>query len=98
MKTSLLDIGILLFAIGCGSGKLSPKAARLIEGNDVNVTDCALVQRVTGTASTSDSEAETHAKNAAREKAAALGATHLRWIVPCCTSVEADAYRCDLPD
>ena len=28
----------------------------------------------------------------------AAGATHVRWIVPCCSYVERDAYKCDMPE
>ena len=99
MKRSTLLISIVaLGAIACGSKTLSPAAASIREGNESDLTDCTYLQKVQGTASDSDSNAATHAKNAAREQAAALGATHIRWIVPCCTSVEADAYRCDVPE
>jgi len=97
MKRSPLPI-VALCVIACGSKSLSPAAARIREGNESDLTDCALLQRVKGTASDSDSNAETTAKNKAREEAAALGATHIKWIIPCCTSVEAEAYRCDVPD
>jgi hypothetical protein len=92
----LVIVGVCVIA--CGSKSMSPAAARIKEGSDTELTDCAFLQRVSGTASDSDSNAERTAKNAAREEAAKLGATHLKWIVPCCTSVEAEAYRCDLPD
>lgn len=87
-----------LLAIACGSSSLSPAAARIREGTESDLADCSFLQKVKGTASDSDSNAATTAKNAAREQAATLGATHVRWIVPCCTSVEAEAYRCDLPE
>jgi hypothetical protein len=89
---------VALFAVACGSKTLSPAAARIREGTESDLADCTFLQKVQGAASDSDSNAATHAKNAAREQAAAIGATHIRWIVPCCTSVEADAYRCDVPD
>jgi hypothetical protein len=99
MKSSPSSIWIVgLFVLGCGSQSLSPGAARLREGNESDLTDCAFLQKVQGKADEGDSDAASTAKNAARERAAALGATHLRWIVPCCTYVEAEAYRCDLPD
>lgn len=99
MKSSSLRIWIVgLLAVACGSNTLSPAAARIRDGAESDLSDCAFLQRVKGTASDSDKNAATHAKNAAREQAASLGATHVRWIVPCCTSVEAEAYRCDLPD
>jgi len=81
--------------VGCGSNK--PSAAHIKEGTDLELTDCKQLERVNGSASSSDSKAEEHAKNQARERAAALGATHVRWIVPCCTYVEAATYRCDTP-
>ncbi len=87
-----------VFAVACGSKSLSPGAARIREGTESDLADCTFLQKVHGTASDSDSHAATHAKNAAREEAAGLGATHVRWIVPCCTSVEAEAYRCDVPE
>jgi hypothetical protein len=87
-----------LFGMACGSSSPSPAAARIREGSDLELTDCAFLQKVQGRASDSDSKAETHAKNAAREQAASIGATHVKWIVPCCTYVEAEAYRCDTPD
>jgi hypothetical protein len=94
MKHSLL-VGLL--GLACGGSKLSPAAARIIEGDETNLTDCTPLQKVKGTAS-EGGNAETIAKNQAREQAAKIGATHLRWIVPCCTYVEADAFRCDAPD
>ncbi len=89
---------IALCVIACGSNKVSPAAARILEGDELQLTDCAVLQRVNGSASTNDSDAELHAKNAAKEQAAKLGATHVRWIVPCCSYVEAIAYRCDAPE
>lgn len=98
MNGSSLRIGIVLFAVACGSKSPSPAAASIREGNESDLADCTFLQKVQGTASDSDGNAATTAKNAARERAAAIGATHIRWIVPCCTSVEAEAYRCDLPE
>jgi hypothetical protein len=89
---------VSLFGMACGSSSLSPAAARIREGSDLELTDCAFLQKVQGTASDSDRQAEKHAKNAAREQAAEIGATHIKWIVPCCTYVEAEAYRCDTPE
>lgn len=97
MKRSLLSI-VSLCAMACGSSSLSPAAARLHEGDESDLSDCAFLQKVHGEAGDGDSDAEVHAKNKAREEAASLGATHIRWIIPCCTSVEAEAYRCDVPD
>ena len=98
MTRNALILIIGLSAIACGSKSLSSKAASIREGADADLTDCTYLQKVQGTASENDSNAATHAKNKAREEAAALGATHIKWIIPCCTSVEGDAYRCDLPD
>jgi hypothetical protein len=95
---SLLTATLGLSSLACGSKTLSPQAARVREGMDLDLADCAFVQKVRGTASEGDSNAVVHAKNRAREEAAALGATHVRWIVPCCTEVEGEAYRCDAPD
>lgn len=88
---------LIAFAlVGCGGSSLSSKAAALHEG-DADFKDCTFLGKVEGTASDSDKSAEAHAKNMARENAVKLGATHIKWIIPCCTSVEAEAYRCDLP-
>jgi hypothetical protein len=87
-----------LCLVACGSKSLSPAAARLHEGEESDLTDCQQLERVTGTASNDDKNAQEHAKNQARERAAAIGATHIRWIIPCCTSVEAQAYKCDVPE
>ena len=92
----LLLTALVLAACGSKSG-LSPAAARLAEGSELELTDCEQLERVNGSAGAKDEMAEEHAKNQAREKAAALGATHIRWIVPCCTYVEAATYRCDTP-
>jgi hypothetical protein len=94
--TRVLLVGLCVAA--CGSNGLSSAAAGLHEGEDADLTDCTPLGKVAGAASEDDKNAATHAKNDAREKAAALGATHLRWIIPCCTTVEAQAYRCDLPE
>ena len=89
---------LIAFALcGCGGSSLSSKASALHEGTDADLQDCSFLGKVEGTASESDSKAEVHAKNMARENAAKLGATHIKWIIPCCTSVEAEAYRCDAP-
>ncbi len=76
----------------CGGSGLSAAASKLKEGDDSSLGDCAFLQKVSGAGSD-----ETSSKNAAREKAADLGATHLKWIIPCCTTVEAEAYRCETP-
>lgn len=90
-------VGLCVFACGSKSGKLSPAASRIKEGSDLEITDCTQLERVNGSAPSSDTNAEENAKNQAKEQAAALGATHVRWIVPCCTYVEAATYRCDAP-
>jgi hypothetical protein len=95
MKLRLVLVVVL---VACGSKTLSPKAASIKEASDTDLTDCTFLQKVQGTASETDSHAEAHAKNAARESAASIGATHIKWIIPCCTSVEAEAYRCDVPE
>jgi len=89
MRTLL--IAVVLCA--CGSSKLSPGAAKIREGSELELTDCEALQKVNANGSD-----ERSSKNAAKEKAAALGATHILWIVPCCTYVEGNAYRCDAPD
>lgn len=88
---------IVVLSVACGGKGPSPAAARIREASDADLTDCSFVQKVQGTASDSDSNAAATAKAKAREEAAAVGATHIKWIIPCCTSVEADAYRCDVP-
>lgn len=93
-----MKLVLLVTLVACGGSGLSSKAAKLKEGTDADLTDCTFLQKVQGTASENDSHAEAHAKNAARESAAAIGATHIKWIIPCCTSVEAEAYRCDIPE
>jgi hypothetical protein len=92
----LLSITAAL-AGSCGAKGPSPAAARIGDGNDVEIGDCVDLGKVEGTASQDDKNAEVHAKNAAREQAAAMGATTIKWLVPCCTSVEGEAYRCDAP-
>lgn len=82
--------------MACGSK--TPSAARIHEAEESDLTDCTFLQKVEGSASESDKNAAMHAKNEAKENAAKLGATHVRWIVSCCTSVEAEAYRCDVPE
>src|SRR5262245_46805026 len=84
-------VWIAMFA-ACGS---SSATSHVLDAEASMLADCQVLERVTGTSSDGDAE---HAKNDARKKAAKLGATHIRWIVPCCTSVEGDAFRCDLPE
>jgi hypothetical protein len=97
MKRICLVVSILSLVGACGS-KQGPGAASIREASDSDLTDCSFIQKVQGTASDDDPKAEVHAKAKAREAAAAAGATHIKWIIPCCTSVEAEAYRCDVPD
>lgn len=85
-------------ATSCGGKGPSPAAARIRDGADVELTDCQDLGRVEGTASDDDQSSAYDAKQAAREQAARMGATTVQWIVPCCTSVEGEAYRCDAPD
>ena len=66
----MLRLALVMLCVACGSKSLSPAAARLVDGDDINLTDCQIVQRVKGTASDGP-DAATHAKNVAREKAAA---------------------------
>jgi hypothetical protein len=83
-------------AIACG-GKTS--GSRVVDTEELaNLADCKILERVTGTSSGEGQAAANRAKDEARRRAASLGATHVRWIVPCCTSVEGDAYRCDVPE
>ena len=89
---------VALCAVACGARSVGPTAIRIHDGDEAELKDCTFLQKVEGTASDSDSQAEMHAKHNAKAQAAAIGATDLKWIVPCCTYVEADAYRCDAPD
>ncbi len=98
MKSPTLLTLLLSCVTACGSNKGSPAAARVLEASESDITDCAVLRRVSGSASANDSNPEQTAKNAAKAEAAKLGATHVRWIVPCCTYVEAEAYRCDAPE
>jgi len=91
-KHLLACVLVSLLVNACGGSGLSAGAAKLKEGDDSSLGDCAFLQKVSGAGSD-----ETSSKNAAREKAATLGATHLKWIIPCCTTVEAEAYRCETP-
>jgi hypothetical protein len=89
---------VAVCAVACGAKAPVPAAVRIHDGDEAELTDCTFLQKVKGTASDSDSRAEIHAKRSARAQAAEIGATDIRWIVPCCTYVEADAYRCDAPE
>lgn len=96
-RVGLLSL-VVWCVVACGSRSVSPAAARIVEAEDSDLADCAYLERVKGTASDGDSNPAARAQAAAKERAAAVGATHIKWIVPCCTSVEADAYRCDVPE
>ena len=85
-------------AVACGAKTAGPASVRIHDNDESELKDCTFLQKVEGTASDSDSHAEFHAKQNARAQAAAIGATDIRWIVPCCTYVEADAFRCDVPE
>ena len=95
MKSSFLITIITSYAIACGGNTRDP--ASVIDGTE-DLTDCSLLRRVNGEASDSDSNAAAVARRKAKAEAASIGATHIKWIVPCCTYVEANAYRCDAPD
>lgn len=97
MKPSSFLITIIAsYAIACGGSTRGP--ADVIDGAEVDLTDCSFLQKVEGNASDSDSNAAGVARRKAKAQAASIGATHIKWIVPCCTYVEADAYQCDTPD
>jgi hypothetical protein len=83
---------MLVFVVACGSKGPSPAAARILEADDATMGDCTALGKVDGAGGNVEA-----AKANAKEHAAALGATHIKFIVPCCTTVEAQAYRCDVP-
>lgn len=83
---------VLVFVVGCGAKGPSPAAARILEADDATMGDCTPLGKVNGAGGNVDA-----AKADAREHAAKLGATHIKFIVPCCTTVEAETYRCDVP-
>jgi hypothetical protein len=95
MKHSSLVLTIIAsYAIACGGSTRRP--GNIIDSPEADLSDCSFLQKVQGTAS--DSEGSGVAKRKAKAEAASIGATHIKWIVPCCTYVEADAYRCDTPE
>lgn len=97
MKGSSLIITIIASCvIACGGTTRGP--ATVIDSADTDLTDCSFLQKVKGTASDSDGDAAEVARRKAKAEAAAIGATHVQWIVPCCTYVEANAYQCDVPE
>jgi hypothetical protein len=97
MKRSTFALTIIAAcAMACGGSRHGP--AHVIDSADADLTDCAFLQKVQGNASDSDSNAASVARRKAKAEAASIGATHIKWIVPCCTYVEADAYQCDTPD
>ena len=81
---------LLLALCACGG---SAKSARVREASEMEIADCTFIKRVRGTGGNA-----AEAKRAALDAAAKLGATHVTWFIPCCETVEADAYRCDAPD
>jgi hypothetical protein len=83
---------VLVFVVACGSKGPSPAAARILEADDATMGDCTPLGKVEGAGGNMES-----AQANAKEHAASLGATHIKWIVPCCSTVEAQAYRCDVP-
>lgn len=83
---------LLLFVVACGSKTPNPGAARILEADDATLSDCTFLRKVEGAGG-----GQEQAQAAAKEQAAGLGATHIKWIVPCCTTVEAQAFRCDVP-
>jgi hypothetical protein len=97
MKPSTILITIIAwYAIACGGNSRGP--ANVVDGAEADLTDCSFLQKVKGTASDSDSNAAAVSRRKAKAEAASIGATHIKWIVPCCTYVEADAYQCDTPE
>lgn len=97
MKCSSLLITIIAsYVIACGGTTRGP--ASVIDNADADLTDCSFLQKVKGSASDSDSDAAGVAQRNAKAEAASIGATHIQWIVPCCTYVEANAYQCDTPE
>ena len=97
MKHQSLFITIIAaYAIACGGNTRG--TAKIIDGSEADLTDCSFLQKVKGTASDTDSDAAAVSRRKAKAEAASIGATHIKWIVPCCTYVEADAYQCDTPD
>ena len=83
---------VLVLVAACGSKGPSPAAARILEADDATMGDCTALGKVEGAGGNMES-----AQANAKEHAASLGATHIKWIVPCCSTVEAQAYRCDVP-
>jgi hypothetical protein len=95
-RASLLITIIASTMLACGGSTRGP--AKVIDAGEADLTDCAFMQKVKGTASDDDSNAASVARRKAKAEAASIGATHIKWIVPCCTYVEADAYQCDTPE
>ena len=97
MKHSTFLITIIAsYVIACGG--TSRSRSKVIDSAEADLSDCSFLQKVKGTASDDDSNAAGVARRKAKAEAASIGATHIKWIVPCCTYVEADAYQCDTPD
>lgn len=95
-RSSFLITIIASYAIACGGSTRGP--ANVIDGAEADLTDCSFLQKVKGSAGDSDRNAAAVARRKAKAEAASIGATHIKWIVPCCTYVEADAYQCDTPE
>jgi len=95
MKRSAFAL-VIIASFACGGTTRGPST--IVDSADEDLTDCSFLQKVQGTASDSDSNAAGVARRKAKAEAAAIGATHIKWIVPCCTYVEADAYQCDTPE
>ena len=95
-RSSILITIIASYAFACGGSTRG--TANVIDGAEADLTDCSFLQKVKGSASDSDSNAAGVARRKAKAEAATIGATHIKWIVPCCTYVEADAYQCDTPE
>jgi len=97
MKRSSLALTLFAaYAIACGGS--ARHTAGIVDSGDADLTDCTYLRKVNGSASDFDPDAASVSKRKAKAEAAAIGATHVKWIVPCCTYVEAEAYRCDTPE
>ena len=98
MKTILI-LALAALISGCATSA-SPQAQAIKDADATTVTACTYVGDVTGTSGVGGLRAATgieNAKNAAREKASAMGATHIVWgsvqggFGP---SVAGKAYKC----
>lgn len=98
-----------LVLAGCGSSPATPSAtARSVRDGDLATInrDCKLLGTVNGRSlfgGASDDSRIENARNDAREKAAAMGATHVLFIASDTSGMlntghaSARAYRCDKP-